>query len=576
MPATSTLIPPSGGGHAGAPEPVRSPASEQFLAAYPGPALLSDGAGRVVMANAQAGNLQSAIEEGMVPDLALALSRALASGESQTATAILPAHLGGSGLNLTLVAGGVGLVGAKWVLVLGSDASLEINLRNALVESRQRYKDLVDCSSDFAWETGKDGRFVFVSPAGVLGYHPDELIGRAARDFVSADFEPPEELPFDGARRMEDVVVWFRAAGGGNACLTVSSVPLFGPDGAWAGARGVGRDITAGRAKDLLLAVARRREQVLDAVARATRIEVEAPAMLIAASRAVAEAMELSACWVLRLDASRQPYVAASWPPRQPPPASVMSRLAEVVARAAPDAHHALEVDGALLVPAQHAQCVNGAIAALQGPGDWGIEDRDLMSAVAGQVGILIEQASIHEQLQVMSRTDPLTGLLNRRAFLDEAGRRLAHATRTGRGAGVLYIDLNNFKAINDAFGHGAGDRILRTVTRVIADTGRGGDVASRYGGDEFVIWLDETNLAGANARAEKLIALIDKRTDMPEVPGRRFGLAIGVAAFDPASGEQLASLLERADRAMYEAKRARDGFGLEIAPAFAREAGTA
>jgi diguanylate cyclase (GGDEF)-like protein len=570
MGEAGTLPPPGAGARAAVPASPPSPqALEQVVAAFPGPALLADRAGRVVTANPRAGSLRAAIEEGVVPDLALALARAVASGQSQTLTATLPAHLGGGALKLTLIAEGMGDGGgAQWVAVLANDESLETNLRAALIESRQRYKDLVECSADFAWETGSDGCFVFVSPGGILGYHPDELLGCPARNLVCSGIPATDPLPFGSRERVDDMELWLRGAGGGDVCYRISSVPLFGPNGVWTGARGVGRDVTANRASDLLLVKARRREQTLEAVARATRSEVEPQAMLDAASRAIAEALDLRACWVLRLDADRRPYAAASWPRGHALSEGPLAKLGAIVASGVRDANHTVEADGAILVPALHAQAINGALAAQRAAAGWDIEDRDLLTAVAGQIAIVIEQAAIHERLEVMSRTDPLTGLLNRRGFVAEASRRLRHAARTRRSASVLYIDLNRFKAINDAFGHGAGDQTLRIVGHVLDGSGRGGDVPARFGGDEFVLWLDETDIEGARTRAEKLIETFAGRQDIPRIPGRRFGVAIGVAASEPASGEDLASLLERADRAMFQAKRADAASAVHLAPA--------
>ena len=86
------------------------------------------------------------------------------------------------------------------------------------------------------------------------------------------------------------------------------------------------------------------------------------------------------------------------------------------------------------------------------------------MLVIMDQLGIAIEQGKIHEELQILSRTDALTGMLTRRAFIDEAGRRFGQARRYKRAAAVLYIDLNNFKLINDRFGHRHGDKAIRAA----------------------------------------------------------------------------------------------------------------
>jgi diguanylate cyclase (GGDEF)-like protein/PAS domain S-box-containing protein len=536
------------------------PAGE-LVRVYPGPALVTTPAGAVAAVSEQARELASALIAGAAAEVAEAVAETARSRLSATVTATLPAAYGGAAFELTVVAlPASGPPGeAAPVLVVGRNVSLELNLRNALVESRQRYKDLVDCSADFAWETGSDGRFVFVSPKGVLGFHPDEMIGRDARDFLVPDMETPSLLPFDSDQPAEDVMVWMRTADDRPACLKISSLPLFSPDGAWTGARGVCRDVTAARAKDLLLAIARRRDQTLAAVVRAMRNEIEPTATLEAAARAIGHALNLTTCWILRLDGQGAAYMASAFPEGVEPPPPMLGRLAEMARGEDPGQASAAEVGRALLAPSQYAQTMNGGVAITrEDDAGWGDDDRDLLLGIAGHVGMAIEQAAIHEKLQHLSRTDSLTGLLNRRAFMDEAGRRLSHAQRTRRPAAILYIDFDNFKELNDHFGHRAGDETLRTVTAMIAHSSRASDVAARFGGDEVVIWLDETDLDGATAKAEALIAQANRLDHIPQVLGRPFALSVGVAAFDPEEDESLESLVERADRGMYKAKKRR------------------
>ncbi len=163
-----------------------------------------------------------------------------------------------------------------------------------------------------------------------------------------------------------------------------------------------------------------------------------------------------------------------------------------------------------------------------------------------------------HRALQQIARTDELTGLLNRRAFLDELPRRLAHLARHGRAGALLYIDLDNFKAVNDDAGHAEGDALLRAFSRQTEQRCRTGDLLARFGGDEFAIWLEEVDAAGALSCAHRLhhgIAELEARFG---VPGAPLGLSIGIV-LTGGSGDA-ASLLRRADEAMYQAKRTGKG----------------
>src|SRR5215469_12708639 len=105
-------------------------------------------------------------------------------------------------------------------LALVRDTVLAHNLRDALIESRQRYKGLVEIFSDFAWETDETGRFVFVSAKGVLGWTPDALLGKAAADFLA---DSGEANLFATHEPLEEAELWFRAADGGSARLAVSA-----------------------------------------------------------------------------------------------------------------------------------------------------------------------------------------------------------------------------------------------------------------------------------------------------------------------------------------------------------------
>src|SRR5690606_29352081 len=135
-------------------------------------------------------------------------------------------------------------------LLLGRDVTLERSLRAALVDSRQRYKDLVEASSDFAWETDADGRFVFVSPRGALGYAAEELVGRRPEEFVIAAEGADPAFPFLAREPLGEVELRFRAASGSAAWLTAVCRPVFDAEGAWTGTRGLCRDVTEARNRE--------------------------------------------------------------------------------------------------------------------------------------------------------------------------------------------------------------------------------------------------------------------------------------------------------------------------------------
>jgi diguanylate cyclase (GGDEF)-like protein len=155
---------------------------------------------------------------------------------------------------------------------------------------------------------------------------------------------------------------------------------------------------------------------------------------------------------------------------------------------------------------------------------------------------------------KLLSETDELTGLLNMRGFSIAANRLFGQALRYHRPASVLMIDSDNLKAVNDSYGHEAGNRLLRQVTRLVLAELRYTDVMARYGGDEFVVLLPETPVKGAMEVAGRIR---DAVVGVPlELDGKRIvsSVSIGVAAH-PADGSTMDALVARADRAMYQAK---------------------
>jgi diguanylate cyclase (GGDEF)-like protein/PAS domain S-box-containing protein len=194
-----------------------------------------------------------------------------------------------------------------------------------------------------------------------------------------------------------------------------------------------------------------------------------------------------------------------------------------------------------------------------------GIPEDDLIYAVARDV---TDRKLLEQELELLSRSDPLTGVFNRRRFDEALEAQLAYARRYGRGGALLIADLDRFKQVNDEFGHAAGDEALRAVARVLAANLRqtdmlgrdAGGLVARLGGDEFALLLPEIDAAGAEAVATRLVeALVASPL---EIDGRelRLGVSVGVATFDENGCPPAKELLAAADRAMYVVKAAGGG----------------
>jgi diguanylate cyclase (GGDEF)-like protein len=160
--------------------------------------------------------------------------------------------------------------------------------------------------------------------------------------------------------------------------------------------------------------------------------------------------------------------------------------------------------------------------------------------------------------LEARADIDPLTDVLNRRGFERELKRSLAYVKRYGPSAALVYVDLDEFKAVNDRHGHAAGDAVLRAVTMVLNRHVRASDVVARLGGDEFTLLLWNIGEVDAQKKALAVEAAVARTTATHAGATLSVGASAGAALLLPL--DKPADVLERADRAMYERKAARSG----------------
>lgn len=191
--------------------------------------------------------------------------------------------------------------------------------------------------------------------------------------------------------------------------------------------------------------------------------------------------------------------------------------------------------------------------------------DRDLLAArlrVAERItelhGRLHDQAAeltrLNQELFASSRLDPLTGLGNRLRMAEDLASQAARAKRYGRPFCIGLCDVDAFKSYNDLAGHQAGDVVLRQVAQALAAACRDSDDVYRYGGEEFLVLLPETELPGGQLALERLRAAVaDLNVPHPRLPDSRVTISAGVAAHEP--GLSTAELVARADAALYRAK---------------------
>ncbi len=190
-------------------------------------------------------------------------------------------------------------------------------------------------------------------------------------------------------------------------------------------------------------------------------------------------------------------------------------------------------------------------------------EIRDGFGALEGKVrqrtahleNALQELAVANSKLVEQSTVDSLTGVRNRRFFDEALSLEWSRAARAGQPLALAFVDLDQFKTINDRYGHLKGDECLQSVATILQGRlQRPGDIVARYGGDEFAVLLANTSKAAAQNLMEDIRAQIENLTVAPDLG---LSISVGVASAVPRRGEEPASLVQRADERLYAAKQA-------------------
>jgi diguanylate cyclase (GGDEF)-like protein len=185
------------------------------------------------------------------------------------------------------------------------------------------------------------------------------------------------------------------------------------------------------------------------------------------------------------------------------------------------------------------------------------MREQELLRTHAEQASVCLQNVALHERVERLAGTDELTGLLNHRRLQEILGREVRRAERHGGALALVMLDIDNFKAINDVYGHQQGDAVLRAVSATLQSSIRAIDFAARYGGEELAVVLPDCEIGQAATTAERIRHAIAS-LHVPLRCGRTISVtaSLGVASLDVETRTRQ-QLVEAADAALYVAKRA-------------------
>lgn len=224
-----------------------------------------------------------------------------------------------------------------------------------------------------------------------------------------------------------------------------------------------------------------------------------------------------------------------------------------------------VEVEGALVdfrprtvvfMPVSHKSVPLGVVVMASNE-TFGAEDLARLDLFRHGLGLALNNALAHSRLQRLAALDPLTGVYNRRFGLGRLHEEFGRAVRANTPLGVMMLDLDHFKSVNDTYGHQVGDRLLTSVAGIVSSMLREGDILVRYGGEEFLIVLPAASSENIRSIGERVRRAVEESSLVDGSQTVRITISIGGAAYPNQNVPGEESLLELADEALYIAKQA-------------------
>lgn len=420
----------------------------------------------------------------------------------------------------------------------------------------QSWRDIPVSVADFAFETDRSGRFAFIAPDPALGWPAAALLGQPAELLLSAEAGGTGLNPFRPLAPIRAGRAWLRRSNGSNVCLSFAAAPLTDEWGHIIGARGIGFDVTEDERRQASAALSLRRLEVLDDMLWRLRQEVLPPQMIATALSALTGTLRAAGVAIIRVPIGRAQGQAADAVRHHvgADPTPILQALPDLLGRAV-NATAAILVGGTeFLVCPCHTRFRPPEMLVLWRPVaavSWTAEDGKLAVSATALIRLVLEHEAIQQEMARQTRNDPLTGLCNRAAFLDELERRVDRLERERLPGTLLLIDLDDFGALNQRVGLEAGDAVLCALASLLRHTFRPADLLARMGNDGFAVWLDGADELAAAERAEALRLETAGRLAVDQ--GQALSVSIAIGTRWPGSDEEIDMLLYRVDQLLGE-----------------------
>ncbi|NJD87616.1 MAG: EAL domain-containing protein [Betaproteobacteria bacterium] len=411
-----------------------------------------------------------------------------------------------------------------------------------LAASNERFRNLVEATSDWVWEVDENAVYTYVSPKirDLLGYEPHEVIGRTPFDLMPAEEAERVRCEFgaiaSGHQPFAMLVNTNRHKDGRAVVLETSGMPIFDAGGAFRGYRGIDRDVT-------------HRVSSEERIRKLSRVvEQTANAVMITDVKGTIEYVNPKFCEISGYEAAevvgRTPRILKSG--EQAP--EVYSEMWEALRTGRPwmGEFHNRRKDGSFFWCLQSVSAIRN--------------EREEITHFVSVMEDIGNRKHAESTIRRLAYYDPLTELPNRRLFMDRFGHAVAAAERAGTSLALLYLDIDRLKNVNDSLGHAVGDALIRAVAARISEAVRREDTVARLEGDEFAILVGGVRDATDTARIVESLALALGRPFVAREHELFVTCSIGVALY-PQDGTDIEQINRCADIALHQAKARGDSF---------------